>query len=43
MRGQAGRVGREQVIEQEGVNELSGVRAIEDVRDRHITYMTRAG
>ena len=37
---QAGSVGREQVIEQEGIDELSGVRAIEDVRVRHITYMT---
>lgn len=41
--GQARRIGRDQVIEQEQVDELAGVRAVQggaDVRVRHITYMT---
>jgi len=41
--GQARRIGRDQVIEQEQIDELTGVRAVQggaDVRVRHITYMT---
>jgi hypothetical protein len=32
----------QEVIEQERVDEFSGVRAVQGVRVRHITYMTRA-
>lgn len=40
---QARRIGRDEVIEEEQVDELAGVRAVQggaDVRVRHITYMT---
>ena len=43
MRGQSGSVRRVEVIEQERIDELASVRAIQsvaDVRVRHITYMT---
>ena len=43
MRGEMGSVRRVEVIEQERIDELASVRAIQcvaDVRVRHITYMT---
>ena len=43
MRGESGGVSCAEVIEQEGINELASVRAIQgvaDVRVRHIIYMT---
>ena len=45
VRGETRRIGRQEVIEQEQIDELSGACAIQgvaDVRVRHIRYMTRA-
>jgi hypothetical protein len=39
---QARGISGEEVIEEEEVDELAGVRAVQGVRVRHITYMTRA-